>query len=205
MDNLQREAFLYAKKNEYVINEMNKQLEKKLVKHLLFLLIIVFLVSCTGGRSPGTASRASAGIAPDPLNTKEAVIQVYGADTWGWRGYFAIHTWIAVKRTNDDSYTVIDVVGWRGRSGRPVMKITKGVPDRYWYGSKPQLLKEHRGDGVDELIDLVEKAANDYPWKTTYEVFPGPNSNTFIAWIGKQVPQLELDLPFSAIGSGYVD
>ena len=33
----------------------------------------------------------------------------------------------------------------------------------------------------------------------------GPNSNTFTAWIAKQVPELELDLPFSAIGSGYVD
>jgi len=44
-----------------------------------------------------------------------------------------------------------------------------------------------------------------YPWKTTYKAFPGPNSNTFTAWIAKQVPELELDLPFSAIGSGYVE
>ena len=33
----------------------------------------------------------------------------------------------------------------------------------------------------------------------------GPNSNTFTAWIAKQVPELEPDLPFSAIESGYVD
>jgi hypothetical protein len=36
-------------------------------------------------------------------------------------------------------------------------------------------------------------------------VFPGPNSNTFVAWIGLQVPQLGLELPFSAIGSGFAD
>ena len=56
---------------------------------------------------------------------------------------------------------------------------------------------------MDDLIAAVEQAAAAYPWKTTYKVFPGPNSNTFTAWIGKEVPELELDLPFSAIGSGY--
>jgi hypothetical protein len=64
---------------------------------------------------------------------------------------------------------------------------------------------EHRGTGVDELIDAVEQAARDYPWKTTYKAFPGPNSNTFTAWIGRRVPELGLKLPFTAIGSGYVD
>jgi hypothetical protein len=39
----------------------------------------------------------------------------------------------------------------------------------------------------------------------TYKAFPGPNSNTFTAWIAAQVPELEVDLPFSAIGRGYVD
>ena len=58
---------------------------------------------------------------------------------------------------------------------------------------------------MDEVIDAVDRAAHAYPWKTTYKLFPGPNSNTFTAWIAKQVPELELDLPFSAIGSGYVN
>jgi hypothetical protein len=85
------------------------------------------------------------------------------------------------------------------------MRIAPDIPDRYWYGEKPRLLKEHRGVGVDELITAVNKAAQAYPWKSTYKAFPGPNSNTFVAWIAKQVPELELDLPLSAIGSGYVN
>ncbi len=55
------------------------------------------------------------------------------------------------------------------------------------------------------MIDEINKAAHAYPWKTTYSVFPGPSSNTFTAWIAKQVPELELSLPFTAIGSGYVN
>lgn len=37
----------------------------------------------------------------------------------------------------------------------------------------------------------------------TYNAFPGPNSNTFTAWVARQVPALDLHLPFSASGGGY--
>jgi hypothetical protein len=177
--------------------------------HLKRLLAIILLglvsAGCSSPRDWRTASREPAGIAPTPAATPEAVLQVYGADAWGWRGWFAIHTWIAAKRTGADTYTVYDVVGWRGRSGQPVMRIARDAPDRYWYGERPRIIKEHRGRDVDRLIDAVEKAARDYPWKTTYRAFPGPNSNTFTAWIAKRVPELGLNLPLSAIGKSYVD
>ncbi len=171
----------------------------------VYVLIGLILSSCFSDKDWRTASRESAGIAPDPSATKEAVLIVYGARAWSWRGWFAIHTWIATKRTNQTFYTVYDVVGWRGGDEQPVMKITQDIPDRYWYGEKPQIIKEHRGMGVDKLIDAVDKAAHAYPWKMIYKAFPGPNSNTFTAWIAEQVPELGVDLPFSAIGSGYVD
>ena len=85
------------------------------------------------------------------------------------------------------------------------MRISRDIPDRYWYGEKPQLLKHRHGAGTEQLIDAIDKAAREYPWKDTYKAFPGPNSNTFVAWIAKQVPDLDLHLPFSAIGSGYVE
>ena len=171
----------------------------------IFVLMGLVLSSSCTGKDWRTASREPAGIAPDPSITNEAVLHVYGARAWGWRGWFAIHTWIAAKRTGEAAYTVYDVVGWRGKRGQPVLRIAQDVPDRYWYGEKPRVLKEHRGKGVDKLIVAVDKAAHAYPWKTTYSVFPGPNSNTFTAWIAKQVPQLKLSLPFTAIGSGFVN
>jgi hypothetical protein len=184
-------------------------MEHVFVRYLIIVsavvLIGLMLFNIYTSKDWRTASRESAGIAPDPSTTKEAVLHVYGADAWGWRGWFAIHTWIAAKRTGETAYTVYDVVGWRGYYGQPVMRITKDVPDRYWYGEKPQVLKAHKGTGVDELIDEVNKTAAAYPWKKTYKAFPGPNSNTFTAWIAKQVPKLELRLPFSAIGSGYLE
>jgi len=171
---------------------------------ILWLLLLAFMTGCTA-QDWRTASREPAGIAPDPSTTRQAVLQVYGATTWGWRGWFAIHTWIASKPTNSAYYTVYEVVGWRQRQGLPVVRIEKDFPDRFWYGERPRLLKEFRGAGVDNLIASVDRAAKSYPWPDTYSAFPGPNSNTFTAWIATQVPELGLDLPLTAIGSGYVN
>lgn len=175
---------------------------KKLLPGIVLMGLL--MTSCSSNKDWRTASRESSGSAPDPLTTEEAVILVYGADAWGWRGWFAIHTWIATKRTGEEFYTVYDVVGWRGHHNKPVMRIARDIPDRFWYGEKPRILTQHIGEGGDNLIDDIEQAAQDYPWKRTYAAFPGPNSNTFVAWIGKQVPELDIHLPFSAIGSSYV-
>jgi hypothetical protein len=173
------------------------------IPFLLLMLALFGLANCTN-RDWRTASREPAGIAPDPDQTSEAILHVYGADAWGWRGWFAIHTWIAAKRTGENFYTVYEVIGWRQHRGLPVLRIARDFPDRYWFGEKPHLLIAHQGDGVDAMIDAVEQATRTYPWPETYKAFPGPNSNTFTAWIAEQVPELGLELPFSAIGSGYV-
>ena len=39
------------------------------------------------------ADSSSAGLAPDPRTTPEAVVQVYAAPTYGWRGVFAVLRW----------------------------------------------------------------------------------------------------------------
>lgn len=169
------------------------------------LAAVLLLAGCSPGRDWRSASREPAGIAPDPSLAKEAVLQVYAAPAWGWRGWFAVHTWVAAKRSGQPYYTVYEVIGWRQRRGLPVLRVERDAPDRRWFGEQPRLLADHRGAGVDTLIDQVEQAARSYPWPDTYRAFPGPNSNTFTAWIARAVPALKLELPFAAIGSGYAD
>lgn len=172
---------------------------------LLFIIVILALLTGCTDRDWRTASRAPAGIAPDPAQTNEAVVQVYAARAWGWRGWFAVHTWIATKPSNASAYTVYEVIGWRQNRGLPVLRIEQDIPDRMWFGSQPQLLADRRGKDADTLIEAIDRAARAYPWPDTYTIFPGPNSNTFTAWVARQVPELKLELPFTAIGSGYVN
>jgi hypothetical protein len=153
------------------------------------------------GRNWATAPRHSAGIAPDPAQLADvALVQVYAAPTYGWRGFFAVHPWIIYKRKGETSYTRYDVVGWRAPQ---VVQRNYALPDGLWYGSIPVLLVDHRGEGVESMIGAIEAAIANYPYADRYLSYPGPNSNTFLAHIGRQVPSLQLDLPANAIGKDY--
>jgi uncharacterized protein DUF3750 len=151
-----------------------------------------------------TASRASVGLAPDAATTPESVVQVYAARTVRWRGYFGVHTWIAVKPRNAAEFTVYEVNGWRLRRSGSAVSVTKRVPDGRWFGARPELLVERRGSDVDDLVARIERAAAEYPYRDTYRVWPGPNSNTFTAFVLRAVPELKADLPPTAIGKDYL-
>jgi hypothetical protein len=151
-----------------------------------------------------TASHDPVGIAPDPRLVPEPLVQVYAARAFGWRGLFGVHTWIAVKPTGAGAYTVYEVIGWRLRYGDSAVVMHERAPDARWYGSEPELVAERRGAGVDELITRIDAAARAYPWAGEYTLWPGPNSNTFTAWVARAVPELEVDLPPTAIGKDYV-
>ena len=142
--------------------------------------------------------------APDPATHSEPVIQVYGADVWGFRGNFAIHTWIATKGRNESDYTIHQVIGWRLRRGRSVVVESTGNPARPWYGSPAVLLHEISGPGSQPLVERVRAAVAAYPYPDDYKMWPGPNSNSFIAWVGLEVPELGLTLPAKAIGQSWM-
>jgi hypothetical protein len=155
-------------------------------------------------RERGAARHAWAGLAPDPAAALEAVVQVYGARCSRWRGWFGVHTWIAVKPCRATAYTVYEVMYSLFRRTGQALAIRKRVPDAPWFGHAPQLLAEKRGAGVDALIERIDRAAREYPYARQYTVWPGPNSNTFTAFVARAVPELGVDLPSTAIGKDYL-
>jgi len=84
------------------------------------------------------------------------------------------------------------------------LRIDRTGPDNYWFGAKPQVLLDRRGPGVDAMIDRIRDAVESYPYPHRYRAWPGPNSNTFVAYIARQVPELGLDLPSNALGKDFL-
>ena len=152
----------------------------------------------------GALQLAHAGLAPDPATTHEAVVQVYGARTLGVKGLFGVHTWIAVKPSNALEYTVYEVIGWRLRWSDSSVVVRNRQPDAPWFGSPVELYADKRGPGVDQLIKRIDASVRAYPYAGTYTLWPGPNSNTFTAWIARSVPELGVDLPATAVGKDYM-
>jgi hypothetical protein len=151
-----------------------------------------------------TANRSSMRLAPDPATIHEAVIQVYAARAFNWRGIISLHTWIAVKPENAQQYTVFQVVGWRlYRQLSPVVAI-EDVPDRNWFDQKPEVILDIRGVKAEKLIPEIARAVQEYPYQNEYHIWPGPNSNTFTAYVARQVPDMQLALPGNALGKDYL-
>ncbi|MHB1221574.1 MAG: DUF3750 domain-containing protein [Gammaproteobacteria bacterium] len=151
-----------------------------------------------------TANRSASGVAPHPDTTLEAVIQAYSARTFNWRGIFAVHTWIATKEKNAKEYKVYQVIGWRLRHNLSPVVYESDIPDRFWFNQKPHILLDIRGVAAEKLIPEIKKAAMSYPYPNEYQYWPGPNSNTFIAYIARSVPALKLTLPSDAVGKDYL-
>lgn len=145
----------------------------------------------------------SYGYAPHPDDFNDAVIQVYAARTRGTKKALAVHSWIATKKRGADHYLISQIFGWRLSRNGTALYRDPGIPDKSWARNPPTLLLDVRGKQAEKLIGKVEAAIEAYPWKNEYTALPGPNSNTFIAWIGLQVPELKLDLPATAIGKDW--
>jgi uncharacterized protein DUF3750 len=176
---------------------------------IFFLLLVALpLYTVLSGEAPQgrdfrTADRSSAGIAPRAETTTEAVVQVYAARALNWRGIFGVHTWIATKPASATEYTIHQVIGWRIYRGLPAVFSAPGIPDARWFGNEPSLLVDLRGEPAAKAIPKILAAIDSYPYPNEYTLWPGPNSNTFVAYIGRLVPELRMDLPATAIGKDY--
>ncbi len=177
---------------------------------LVALLLSVPMLTLAFGRVPATgdwrtASHRAAGLAPEPALHRDAVVQVYAARTFGWRGAFAVHTWLAAKPANADGYTRYEVIGWYARSGHSTVSVTQPrAPDTEWFSAAPRLVRDLRGADAEAVIAKLDAAVASYPHADTYRAWPGPNSNTFLAHLGRAIPELRLALPSTAIGKDYL-
>ena len=187
---------------------------RRLRQWLIIALVTAFLIPTVAATAQRlllndetpwwAAQKGPTGLAPDPATTPEAVLQVYAARAWGWRGALGVHTWIAAKRSRAEFYQRLEVIGWGVGRGGTAVRVSSGAPDALWYGQRPELLAELRGPGVDALIDRALTLAHSYPYPAQYRVWPGPNSNTFTAHLARELPELALDLPTTAIGKDFL-
>jgi hypothetical protein len=146
------------------------------------------------------ADWSSVGTLPAAGEHSDARVLVLSARTGGWRGIFAVHSWVVFKPVSGDSWTRYDVVGW----GNPI-RTNGWAPDGRWRGNNPTVVADVRGADAERLIPKIEMAVKDYQWRNSgdYRAWPGPNSNTFIANVLRAIPEVGAILPANAIGRDF--
>ncbi len=97
------------------------------------------------------------------------------------------------------------MIGWRTQRGLGTIKVEKDIPDRHWFGAKPELIASYIGSKAEAMIPQIEAAVKSYPYPAQYRAWPGPNSNTFISHINRNVPGMGIELPSNAIGKDWID
>ncbi len=88
-----------------------------------------------------------------------------------------------------------------GHLRRDLMGVCSGVSDGD-DGSPPWVLAEWRGAEAERLQAVLSRPES-YPWRDVYRYWPGPNSNTYVAWVLREA-ELTDRLPPAALGAGYV-
>lgn len=149
-----------------------------------------------------SANWSPTGILKPAAADPEPVVYVLAGRTGGWKGIFAHHTWIVTKAAGAPRYTRYDVVGW----GRPV-RTDHLSPDSHWYSNAPAIVASIRGSTATAAIADIERAVAEYPFSDagSYKAWPGPNSNTFIAYVARVVPALAPGLLPTAIGKDFTE
>ena len=179
----------------------------RLINHLLLFAFLLPLathaawwLSQEHPRSYAVADWSSADVLPRPAAVPEAVVHILAGRTGRWKGIFAHHTWLVVKPRDAARYTRYEVVGW----GQPV-RTDSYAADGRWFGDTPVILTTLRGAAAEAAIPRVRAAVASYPYiaRGTYGVWPGPNSNTFIAHVARAVPELAGGLLPTAIGKDF--
>jgi hypothetical protein len=137
------------------------------------------------------------GVLPAAADHPEAGLYVMSARTGGAKGALSVHSWVSWKRAGAAGWTRAEVVGW----GRPV-RIDAYAADARWFSNAPRIVGAARGTAAAALIPRLERAVADYPWSGPgdYVIWPGPNSNSFVAHLLRALPELGLTLPPHAVG-----
>jgi len=179
----------------------------KAVLLVFFLLFVTPLcVSAIAYQAEGiganwrTADRSSAGLLLPAAQNPGAAVRVFAARTVRWRGIFAVHCWIVIKPEGAVAYTRYDYTAW----GEPIR--TNGFePDGRWFGRTPDVVFAADGAAAAALIPRIDAAVSNFPFRNLgdYHVWPGPNSNTFVAAVLDAVPEIGVSLPPTAIGKDY--
>lgn len=180
------------------------------VKTIGWLVLAVFLLPVGvraaihyAGEHPRSwrdANWSSADLLTPAAADPQARVLVFSGRTGGWKSIFAVHSWIVVKPENAQSYTRYDLTGF----GQPV-HVNGWAADARWFGHAPHIVADIRGPAAAAAIPKIQAAIARYPHANPgdYRLWPGPNSNTFVATVLRAVPELAIAMLPEAIGKDF--
>ena len=150
-------------------------------------------------------SFASCTLAPSELPADPYLVAIKGVRFPGrswlpWYTRFADHLWVDVKGLRGWKR-----VEWNSRTDEVRVRsldATSATSDNRW-GMQVRVVEWFGGPGALPMAEHITKIAKTFPHRSDYQAWPGPNSNTFVAWLARETPGMWVDLPTTAVGKDY--
>ncbi|MGQ0484722.1 MAG: DUF3750 domain-containing protein [Hyphomicrobiales bacterium] len=184
---------------------------RSLVRGVVWFVVVLVVLPVAAGavmaygrgwpESWRTANWSSSGLLLEASAAPTARVLILAARTGNWKSIFAEHLSIVLKPEGAAAWTRYDVVGW----GSPVRRNAFAAY-AFWYGNRPYVVFELEGAEAARLIPEIEETIGRYLYtaRGSYAVWPGPNSNSFVAWVVRNTGGFETELPPAAVGKDYL-
>ena len=119
-------------------------------------------------------------------------------------GLFAVHYWFTVLDPDSGRCDRWEIWQSSDAGGESVghLHCNFKAPDEGVGGGPAHVHAEWRGDEARKIHSVLKETEKTYPHVHRYLPWPGPNSNTFAAWVLRQAG-IELHLPWKAIGKDF--
>jgi len=121
--------------------------------------------------------------------------------TLPWIGFIAVHYWFVVFGERECHRW--EVWQTKNAGGFCIGHVHRDLkdPDAGVGGGPFRLAAEWSGDQADRIARVLNDCKR-YPYCERYRYWPGPNSNTFVAWVLREAG-IAQRLGRRAIGQGY--
>ena len=171
----------------------------------LFLLPIAAraaLYAYEGG--PGSwrnADWSSTGSLPAAAAEPEARVLIMSGRTGGWKGVFSVHSWVVFKPRERQGLAALR----RGRLGQSGADQRLGRRTAAGTATCRRSCSTCAATAAAKAIPKIEAAVKEYHYANAgdYRIWPGPNSNTFVATVLRAIPEAEAILPANAVGRDF--
>ena len=118
-------------------------------------------------------------------------------------GLIAVHYWFVVIDERSGSCERWEVWQTKNAGGRAVEHVHCDLkhPDAGVGGGPMRIATRWRGRDALAIYEVLQRPES-YPHRSRYLPWPGPNSNTFVAWVLREA-RIEHRLGIRALGKNY--
>ncbi len=154
-----------------------------------------------GSGSWRTADWSSTGSLPAAQAEPEARVLIMSGRTGGWKGVFSVHSWVVFKPRERQGMAALRR-GRLGRSGADQLPRSRRPLVRQRAAGRARPARRGGSQGAFRRSRPRSKSYK-YASAGDYRIWPGPNSNTFVATVLRAIPEAEAILPANAVGRDF--